>query len=73
MWPLSSQELESAATSDAVVREKIASLPDEVSDVSLLTKLQGEGKIRISISENVFIASCLLSLFNLSVCSAICT
>ncbi|ROT67667.1 Regulation of nuclear pre-mRNA domain-containing protein 1B [Penaeus vannamei] len=35
-----SQELESAATSDAVVREKIANLPAEVSDVNLLNKLQ---------------------------------
>ncbi|XP_037791464.1 regulation of nuclear pre-mRNA domain-containing protein 1B-like [Penaeus monodon] len=34
------QELESAATSDAVVREKIANLPAEVSDVNLLNKLQ---------------------------------
>ncbi|XP_042209726.1 regulation of nuclear pre-mRNA domain-containing protein 1B-like isoform X2 [Homarus americanus] len=34
------QELENAATSDALVREKIANLPDEVSDVNLLNKLQ---------------------------------
>ncbi|XP_045625450.2 regulation of nuclear pre-mRNA domain-containing protein 1B isoform X2 [Procambarus clarkii] len=34
------QELENAATSDALIREKIANLPDEVSDVNLLNKLQ---------------------------------
>lgn len=46
------QELESAATSDAVVREKIASLPDEVSDVSHLSKLQGKigGEFQCSIN-----------------------
>ncbi|XP_013790680.1 regulation of nuclear pre-mRNA domain-containing protein 1B-like isoform X2 [Limulus polyphemus] len=33
------QDLENAASSDAVVREKIANLPPEVSDVSLLEKL----------------------------------
>ncbi|XP_076370693.1 regulation of nuclear pre-mRNA domain-containing protein 1B isoform X2 [Tachypleus tridentatus] len=33
------QDLENAASSDAIVREKIANLPPEVSDVSLLEKL----------------------------------
>ena len=35
------QELENAASSDAVVREKIASLPAEVSDVAKLENLRG--------------------------------
>lgn len=36
------QDLEISASSDAVVREKIASLPPEVSEVNLLTKLEGK-------------------------------
>ena len=35
------QSLESAASSDGVVRAKIAELPPEVSDVSLLSKISG--------------------------------
>lgn len=58
--PVSTQELESAATSDAVVREKIASLPDEVSDVSHLSKLQGEINLKIVIS--ISGADCLTTL-----------
>ncbi|XP_054286875.1 regulation of nuclear pre-mRNA domain-containing protein 1B isoform X1 [Macrosteles quadrilineatus] len=34
------QDLETSASSDAVVREKIASLPPEVSEVNLLSKLE---------------------------------
>ena len=34
------QDLEQSASSDAIVREKIASLPPEVSEVSHLEKLQ---------------------------------
>jgi regulator of Ty1 transposition protein 103 len=34
-------DLEHAASFDAVVREKIAALPPEVSDATALTKLQG--------------------------------
>lgn len=33
------QDLENSASSDAVVRERIANFPPEVSEVSLLTKL----------------------------------
>ena len=36
------QDLENAASSDAAVRERIAALPPEVSDVSLLDKLRGK-------------------------------
>lgn len=35
-------DLDSAASSDAAVREKIAALPPEVSDISNLDKLQGK-------------------------------
>lgn len=35
-------ELEHSASSDEAVRERIASLPPEVSEVSLLTKLEGK-------------------------------
>uniref|UniRef100_A0A1B6EQD8 CID domain-containing protein n=1 Tax=Cuerna arida TaxID=1464854 RepID=A0A1B6EQD8_9HEMI len=37
------QELENSASSDAIVREKIASLPPEVSEVNLLAKLEDRG------------------------------
>lgn len=40
------QDLESAASGDASVRQKIASLPQEVQDVSLLEKITGEGPVR---------------------------
>ena len=35
------EDLENSASSDAAVREQIAALPPEVSDVSLLEKLKG--------------------------------
>ena len=44
------QELENSASSDAVVRERIAALPPEVSDITLLNKLKGY--IVISVIEN---------------------
>ncbi|KFM69885.1 Regulation of nuclear pre-mRNA domain-containing protein 1B, partial [Stegodyphus mimosarum] len=34
------QDLENCPSTDAVVREKIASLPPEVSDITLLEKIQ---------------------------------
>lgn len=40
------QDLENAASGDATVRQKIASLPQEVQDVSLLEKITGEPLIR---------------------------
>ncbi len=36
------EELENSASSDAAVRERIAALPPEVSDVTLLDTLKGE-------------------------------
>ncbi len=36
------EDLENSASSDAAVRERIAALPPEVSDASLLGKLAGE-------------------------------
>ncbi len=36
------QDLENAASGDAAVRQKIASLPQEVQDVSLLEEITGE-------------------------------
>lgn len=50
------QDLENAASGDAAVRQKIASLPQEVQDVSLLEKITGElkfGSFFCSISPNV--------------------
>ncbi|KAG0726576.1 Regulation of nuclear pre-mRNA domain-containing protein 1B [Chionoecetes opilio] len=57
------QELESAATSDAVVREKIASLPDEVSDVSHLGKLRDQHAAR-ALSKKVEDAMAMLETYN---------
>jgi len=36
------QDLENAASGDAAVRQKIASLPQEVQDVSLLEQIGGK-------------------------------
>lgn len=36
------QDLENAASGDAAVRQRIASLPQEVQDVSLLEKITGK-------------------------------
>lgn len=44
------QDLENAASGDATVRQKIASLPQEVQDVSLLEKITGE-KIELGYQE----------------------
>lgn len=41
------QALENAASSDGIVREKIAQLPPEVSDVSLLSKVLGKFSLKI--------------------------
>lgn len=49
------QDLENAASGDAAVRQKIASLPQEVQDVSLLEKITGEGKKRL----RVYVLICL--------------
>lgn len=40
------QDLENAASGDAAVRQKIASLPQEVQDVSLLEKITGESRLK---------------------------
>lgn len=51
------QDLENAASGDAAVRQKIASLPQEVQDVSLLEKITGEsrskGNVYVSMSVSV--------------------
>ncbi|XP_071537696.1 regulation of nuclear pre-mRNA domain-containing protein 1B isoform X2 [Panulirus ornatus] len=57
------QELENAATSDALVREKIANLPDEVSDVNLLNKLQDLAAAR-ALCEQVDEALSMLEAYN---------
>lgn len=44
------QDLENAASGDATVRQKIASLPQEVQDVSLLEKITGEALSRQHLS-----------------------
>lgn len=40
-------ELESSASSDEAVRERIASLPPEVSEVQLLSKLEGKSPTKV--------------------------
>lgn len=40
-------ELESSASSDEAVRERIASLPPEVSEVQLLSKLEGKCHVKM--------------------------
>ena len=46
-------ELENAASGDAVVREKIANLPPEVSELSMLSKLEDrESAIKLAIKVN---------------------
>lgn len=47
------QDLENAASGDAAVRQKIASLPQEVQDVSLLEKITGESGLKGNISLSV--------------------
>lgn len=52
-------ELESSASSDEAVRERIASLPPEVSEVQLLSKLEGNSPTKVFCTtliynENVF-------------------
>lgn len=43
------QGLENAPSCDAVVRERIAKFPAEVSDVGLLTKISGNLRIQLSL------------------------
>lgn len=43
------QDLENAASGDAAVRQKIASLPQEVQDVSLLEKITGESMLKMEL------------------------
>lgn len=46
-------ELENSASQDAVVREKIANLPAEVQDVSLLDKIEGI-HVQLTITDTVY-------------------
>lgn len=43
-------ELENSASQDAVVREKIANLPAEVQDVSLLEKIEGTQPMQLKLT-----------------------
>lgn len=48
-------DLENSASSDAVVRERIANLPPEVSEVSLLSKLEDkEQAAKLASQVNIF-------------------
>ncbi|RZF39609.1 hypothetical protein LSTR_LSTR001130 [Laodelphax striatellus] len=50
-------DLENSASSDAAVRERIASLPPEVSEINLLTKLDDKGAAeRLSVQVNEAVA-----------------
>lgn len=57
------QELENAASGDSVVREKIASLPPEVSDTSLLDKIRDKDAAA-KLSSQVDVACSLLADYN---------
>lgn len=57
------QEMENSASSDANVREKIASLPPEVSDASLLDKIRDKGDAE-RLSKQVDEACVLLADYN---------
>ena len=46
------QDLENAASGDAAVRQKIASLPQEVQDVSLLEKITGKTHACVCVSSS---------------------
>ena len=46
------QDLENAASGDAAVRQKIASLPQEVQDVSLLEKITGKTLVWVRVSSS---------------------
>ncbi|XP_064610445.1 regulation of nuclear pre-mRNA domain-containing protein 1B-like isoform X2 [Liolophura sinensis] len=56
-------DLDSAASSDAAVREKIAALPPEVSDISNLDKLQDKEAAE-KLSNSVDAACCMLIEYN---------
>lgn len=61
-------ELENSASQDAAVREKIANLPAEVQDVSLLEKIEGKGSTLCVVcpfpfQQTMFVRSSLLTEF----------
>lgn len=53
------QDLENAASGDAAVRQKIASLPQEVQDVSLLEKITGESTLKGNIYVSTSVSVCI--------------
>lgn len=53
------QDLENAASGDAAVRQKIASLPQEVQDVSLLEKITGESGFKSNIYPSISVSICI--------------
>lgn len=53
------QDLENAASGDAAVRQKIASLPQEVQDVSLLEKITGESGLKGNICPSISVSICI--------------
>ncbi|XP_056305092.1 regulation of nuclear pre-mRNA domain-containing protein 1B isoform X1 [Danio aesculapii] len=58
------QDLENAASGDAAVRQKIASLPQEVQDVSLLEKITADKQAADKLSKTVDEACLLLAEYN---------
>lgn len=54
------QDLENAASGDAAVRQKIASLPQEVQDVSLLEKITGEMRLKGNMEPFTPVSGCIL-------------
>jgi hypothetical protein len=61
------QDLENSASSDALVREKIASLPPEVSEIGLLSKLEGnvcKAKLTMFITNLMCVTLCFCSRYS---------
>lgn len=59
------QDLENAASGDAAVRQKIASLPQEVQDVSLLEKITGGSPLKADIYVSTSVSVCIWMLLQI--------
>lgn len=62
-------ELENSASQDAVVREKIANLPAEVQDVSLLEKIEGTQPMQLKFTSFYKLACTVCTAVPLSTCT----
>ena len=62
-------ELENSASQDAVVREKIANLPAEVQDVSLLEKIEGTQPMQLKFTSFYKLACTVCTAVPVSTCT----